>query len=317
MASSLVTPISSSRVSTPIESALANETSVFSGNSARPPRWASMSNPDILTSFPLACSAPTAVPAINVMTARIATQRRTMIGRRATTSTILPRAESRFAEQRLLRSGLRAPVLRRGIHLAAELGRGVPAPARVVKHAAGECDHIGLAGSDDLFGVARFRDQADRHGGHPGRLLDRLRKRQLIAGRQRNFLLRRYAAGRNVDPVDPTLLQFPGELDGLLDIPAALDPIGRRDLDPNRLLRGKYSADGVEYFERVTHPVLQGAAILVVTPVRDRRQELMQQVAVCGMQLDGVDAKAVRAPRRFHEGIADTLEPHRIKHQRF
>src|ERR1700679_2276353 len=162
-----------------------------------------MSSAETFTSFPPPCSAPTAFGAIKAAVARTAnTAKQPRIGRRViTASTILPRAECGFTEQRLLRGGLRAPILRRGIHLAAELSRGMPAPARIVEHAAGECDHIGLAGRDDVFGLARLRDQADRHGGHPRRLLDRLRKGKLIARRQRNFLLRRYPAGGNVDPV--------------------------------------------------------------------------------------------------------------------
>ena len=68
----------------------------------------------------------------------------------------LPRPERGRAEQRLLRRGLRAPVLRRCINGAAEFGGGVPAPARVVEHAAGQRDHVGLAGGHDLFGLLRL-----------------------------------------------------------------------------------------------------------------------------------------------------------------
>src|SRR5579862_546635 len=189
-APSRVTPISSSSVLTPIESAPAKDTSVFSGNSARPPRWASISNAGILISFPPACSAPSACPVTIAATVRAANWPR--IDRRFLPRTILPDAEGRCAEQRLLRGRLRAPILRRRKDLAAELGCGVPGPARIVKHAAGERDHIGLAGSDDFLGVACFRDQSDGHRGHVGGLLDRFRERQLVAGRQRDLLMRRH-----------------------------------------------------------------------------------------------------------------------------
>src|SRR5262245_53231778 len=96
-----------------------------------------------------------------------------------------PRPETRLAEQRLLRRRLRAPVLRRCRHLAAELGGSMPAPARVVEHAAGERDHVGLAGGDDLLGLLGLGDQADRHGGDAGGLLDRLRERHLVTGPER------------------------------------------------------------------------------------------------------------------------------------
>src|SRR3984885_5969776 len=319
IAPSRVTPISSSSVVTPIESALANEARVFSGNSARPPRWASISNAETftaetLTSVMPACSPPAAFGTIKAAATRTAKHRR--IGRRLTDSTILPRTECRFTEQRLVRSRLRAPILRRGKHLTAELCRGVPGPARIIKHAAGERDHVGLAGSDDFFRVARFGDQADGHRGHAGGLLDRLRKWQLIAWRQRNFLQRRDAAGGNVDPVDAAFFQFLGKLDGLFEIPAAFNPVGRGGLAADRLFRREYRTHGVEHFERITHPVLQGAAIFVRALVGDRRQKLVQQVAVRAMQLDGVDTQSAGPPRGFDEGLANALEPHDIERER-
>src|ERR1700733_1438137 len=314
---SRVTPISSSSVLTPIESALANEASVFSGNSARPPRWASISNAETFTSVMPACSPPMAFGTLKAAAAKTAeTAKHPRTCRRVINNTILPRTECRLPEQHLLRSRLRAPILRRGVHFAAELGPGVPRPARMVEHAPVERDHIGLAGSADFFGVAGFGDQADGHRGHAGGLLDRLRKRQLVAGRQWNFLQWRYPAGGGVDPVDAAFFQFLGKLDGLFEIPAAFNPVGRGDLDADRLFRREYRTHGVEHFERITHPVLQGAAIFVRALVGDRRQKLVQQVAVRAMQLDGVDTQSARPPRGFDKGLANALEPHDIERER-
>src|SRR5260370_17521609 len=67
-----------------------------------------------------------------------------------------PGAERRRPEQCLLRRGLRAPVLRRRLDLAAEFGRGVPAPARVVEHGARQRDHFALPGRYDPFGLLPF-----------------------------------------------------------------------------------------------------------------------------------------------------------------
>src|ERR1700693_5051241 len=66
-----------------------------------------------------------------------------------------PHPEARLAEQRFLRRGLRAPVLRWRLDLAAEFGGGVPAPARIVKHGARQRDHVGLAGGEDGLGLFR------------------------------------------------------------------------------------------------------------------------------------------------------------------
>src|SRR4051812_4781795 len=72
-----------------------------------------------------------------------------------------PRPERGRAEQGLLRRGLRAPVLRGRFDMAAEFGRGVPAPARIVEHAPRQCDHVGLAGGDNLLALMSFGNQPD------------------------------------------------------------------------------------------------------------------------------------------------------------
>src|SRR5260370_6446600 len=62
-----------------------------------------------------------------------------------------PRPELGLAEQRLLRRGLRGPILRRGLHPGTEVGGGGPAPARVVHACAGARDHAGPAGEEPVF----------------------------------------------------------------------------------------------------------------------------------------------------------------------
>src|SRR4051812_32898135 len=117
------------------------------------------------------------------------------LGSRTTIRPPSPRPERGLAEQRLLGRGLRAPILRRRFDLAAEFGCGVPGPARVVEQAAGERDHVGLAGCDDVFGLPRLGDQADGDGGQTRLALDGLGKLHLIAGAKRDLLQRRDAAG--------------------------------------------------------------------------------------------------------------------------
>ena len=58
------------------------------------------------------------------------------------------------------------------------------------------------------------------------------------------------------------------------------------------------------------------AAILIGALVGDRRQELMQQIAVRGVHLDGVDAEPLGALGRRHEGVAHALQPRRVERQR-
>jgi len=87
-------------------------------------------------------------------------------------------------------------------------------------------------------------------------------------------------------------------------------------LTPIGLFSGKRSADGVEHFQGIAHTVLQASAILVGPPVGDRREELMQQIAVGGVQLDRIEAEPLGAFGRRHEGIAHPLKRQRIERQR-
>ena len=66
-------------------------------------------------------------------------------------------------------------------------------------------------------------------------------------------------------------------------------PVGRPD-----------GAHRLDHLEREPHPALERAAVLVGPPVGQRREELVQQVAVRGVQLDDVEAggRAPAGPRR-------------------
>ena len=54
----------------------------------------------------------------------------------------------------------------------------------------------------------------------------------------------------------------------------------------------EHGAHGVIDLEREAHAVLKAAAAFVGALVRQWRQELVQQVAVCGVDLDAIEAQA-------------------------
>src|SRR6476646_5010691 len=103
-------------------------------------------------------------------------------------------AERSVLEQVLVLARLRAPVLVRRRDASAEPGGGVPRPARVVKHRAGERDSVGLAAGDDRLGLLGLGDQADGDRRQANLGLDALRERHLVAGPELDRLLRRDAA---------------------------------------------------------------------------------------------------------------------------
>src|SRR4029077_14429834 len=147
------------------------------------------------------------------------------------------RAMRRLFEQRAVLAGRRPPVGRRYIvDGGAELSCGVPAPAGVVEHVASQRDLVRMAAGEDLFSLLRSGDQADGNSIDLGRFLHRLREWNLITGSQGDFLHGRDAARRDGDPIRAAPLQFANEGYRLFHVPAALDPVGRGNLDANRLV---------------------------------------------------------------------------------
>jgi hypothetical protein len=81
----------------------------------------------------------------------------------------------------------------------AKRDRGFPSPARIPKHAARQCNEVGLTGGDDGFGLNGIGDLADGHDGHSGLATDRLGKSNLITRPGGDLLALIQAAGGDVD----------------------------------------------------------------------------------------------------------------------
>src|SRR5690606_20559044 len=143
---------------------------------------------------------------------------------------------------------------------------------------------------NDGFGLFETGNETNGDDRHVHRLLDRPGERHLVVRTDGDLLRRMQAAAGNVDGGAATRLQRLSERDGLLHLPPSIDPVGRGDTDSDRALRGKGAAYRVEYFEREAHPVLERPAVVVVAHVRQRREELVQQISVRRVDLDCVEA---------------------------
>nr|GEU28584.1 hypothetical protein [Tanacetum cinerariifolium] len=203
---------------------------------------------------------------------------------------------------------LAAQILARCAHLAAQRGGRMPRPARVVQHGARQRHQVSVAVGDDGLGVQRLGNQAHGHDRDTDHLLDGARQRHLVAGTDGNLLVRMQAAAGDVDHVDAALLEHFTHRLRLLDGKAARHPVGGRDAHADRAVGRKRGAHGVEHLERKAGAVFQRAAVFVGAQVRQRREELVQQVAVRGMDLDGVDADVRRPARRCREAVADAAQ---------
>src|SRR3546814_13624365 len=79
-----------------------------------------------------------------------------------------------------------------------------------------------MAVGDDLLGLPRSADHADRHGRDAGLAADLGGVGHLVAWAEREFLAAgRDAAGRGDDVVAAEFLQRPGDDDAVGDVPAA------------------------------------------------------------------------------------------------
>src|SRR5581483_3392161 len=201
-----------------------------------------------------------------------------------------------------------ALIVRRVRRLRAQFARGMPCPTGIVHHRAGDGDEIGLAAGHDVLGLPRTRNHAHRDDGDADLLLDAGSKGHVVAGCEGDLLARIELTGGDVDVIAADIAQAAGELDRVLQLQSALDPIDHRDPNTERALRRPDLAHGLKDFERVAHALLRGTAVGVVAPVRQGREELVQQIAMASMQLDQIKADACSAARSVDELLLHLLQ---------
>ena len=125
------------------------------------------------------------------------------------------------------------------------------------------------------------------------------------------------AAGRAVDHVDALLLQHPRQTHALLRPPARVVLAGKPH--EQRLLGRPHRAHVLGDLDREPHAVHLVAAVRVGALVGDRRQELMDQIAVGAVDLENVEAGLVGAHRRLAplaDHVAHLVVRERARHRR-
>ena len=161
---------------------------------------------------------------------------------------------------------------------------------------AGHCDHVRLAACEDLLGHCRILDAADgehrqlRQGGfHLRGEVDEIAVGD-IRGLDR--LEDVVVPGRcDVHVVDPPVgLEQPDSPDRVLDVERARDEVGQADPDANDPVVAGTRPHLLDHLAREAEPVLERPAVLVLALVVERRQELMQEVAVGDVHLRAVKA---------------------------
>ena len=80
--------------------------------------------------------------------------------------------------------------------------------------------------------------------------------------------------------------------------------VGAVQLHQKRIVLPYRAAAGVHHLGQETHPVLDGATVGVGAAVQAGAEELAEQVAMGGMQLDAVEPGRLRTPSGGSEGVA-------------
>ena len=103
----------------------------------------------------------------------------------------------------------------------------------------------------------------------------------------------------------PSGFDLAGEGDGVFDGPAALGPVGGGDAEPEGQALGPDVADGCDDLAQEAGAVVEAAAVVVGAGVDQRREKLVDQVAVGGVDFDQFEAGLEGAAGGFGKGVDD------------
>src|ERR1017187_3008986 len=132
--------------------------------------------------------------------------------------------------------------------LSAQFSLRFEHPIRFAQQFPSKEDKVCIATGDDLVGLSRFRDEPDRARFDPRFSADATGKRHLITLADWDTSFGRHSARGNVDQIDTHILESLAQDNGLINIPAALDPVGRGDTDKERHFLWKQPAKSLADF---------------------------------------------------------------------
>ena len=181
-------------------------------------------------------------------------------------------------------------------------------PVGVAQQLATEEDEISFAFLHDGVGLSGFGDEADGSGGDGGFASGSGGKLDLESGAGGNLCVGNHSARGDIDEIDAVLAQKPGELNGFVNGPAAGNPIRGGDANQERKVSRPLGTNGVDDLQGEACAILKAAAISVSALVGERREELVEQIAVGGVNFYGVVAGLEGPTRSQGEGVDDGLD---------
>ena len=132
----------------------------------------------------------------------------------------------------------------------------------------------------------------------------RAAKRHLVAVADRVVPAAAEAAAGGVDASTPRAFSSRAKATVSSSVTPSRRAVDRRRPGRRAAVVGPGGAHGLDHLEREAHAVLARAAVPVLAPVGQRREELVEQVAVRGVHLDDVEAGGQGAPGGGDERLA-------------
>ena len=180
-------------------------------------------------------------------------------------------------------------------------------PVWIAEHLSGQKHQVSFTIRDHRVGLVGLSDQTDRGRGNPGFAADSGCKRHLKAWGSGDLCVGHQGARRTINKVNAVLAKKPGKRNGLFHTPSAVDPIRGGDADKERQMYGPLGANGIHNLQHQPGAVFEAAAIFIGPLIRQWRQKLVKQIAMCGVNLNKVKA-SFKSPSRcltesFHHRI--------------
>ncbi len=185
---------------------------------------------------------------------------------------------------------------------------------------AAERDEIGLAAGDGRFRQRRIAEPADGNHRHVDlffHLGGEVEKRAIGHRHRRQHDLRRrqraIMSRSDMQRVGAALRRPERDLPAFGERQAAGKEVFDRQPVDHAQVRHR-RLHGTQNFQTEAGAIFQAAAVFVVAPVLERRMELRDQIAVCGVDFDAIEAGLLRALRGGDMG-GDGLHDARLGHR--
>ena len=188
---------------------------------------------------------------------------------------------------------------------------------RVGQRRAPHAHEIGSLRCDELFGDGRVGNPADYRDRYIDDLLELtggscVESRRDRGGRRDDTARCGRPLG-DVEQVDTRGPYHPSKGPRLVRAVASRYVVASAEAERDREIGADGVANGAYDLEREASPVLEGSPVLVTSLVAGGREELVDQIPVGAVNLDQVEARLFRAPRRGSERIhheADVVAAH-------